>query len=57
MKGFDVIAAGGCAPPNFAARVTTTDRELLDRLRDILAHGTEAEALAALAEHREKGGA
>lgn len=37
------------------AAVTTADHELLDRLRDILANGTQAEALEALAEHREKG--
>lgn len=35
------------------ATVTSADHDLLDRLRDILARGSQAEALAALAEHRE----
>lgn len=32
---------------------TPADRALLDRLRTILATGTEAQALEAIAEHRE----
>lgn len=35
--------------------ITTEDRNLWDRLRDIIATGSEREALEALAEHREKG--
>lgn len=33
--------------------ITREDRDLLARLRDILAQGTEAQALEAIAEHRE----
>ncbi len=35
--------------------VTREDRALLERLRDLLVWGSEAEALEALADHREQG--
>lgn len=37
------------------ATITPEDRNLWDRLRDIIATGSEREALEALAEHREGG--